>query len=227
LADTALKLHPDLLAGENLPPTPRQKRSVERRAQLKAMGLALFGEKGYGGTSIEEIAQRSQLPVGTFYQHFRSKRQLLLVLMDEFLEGLGRLDMRPARELEIRSGLRALLAAAFARDWQYLGACRAWHEAVLSDPDLARKQQQIRAWSTARVTDVFAMLQQLPGARQTVDISALAQVVDGLFWSLLSDATRLPAVELTQSLNAATHLIYHALFTDDPDKSRTDKSRTH
>src|SRR5215471_5368697 len=90
-----LTRRPNLLAGEDLPPAPVQERSLEKRARLKAAALALFGERGYEGAAIEEIASRAGLAVGGFYQHFRSKRQLLLALMDELLEKLSRLDLRP------------------------------------------------------------------------------------------------------------------------------------
>lgn len=211
---------PNLLAGEDLPAEPSQKRSLEKRARLKAAALALFGQKGYENTSVDEIARRAHLAVGSFYQHFRSKRQLLLVLMDELLEGLSRLDLRPQGSAGVRAGLRHFLAAAFSRDLHYLGACRAWEEAVLSDPDLARKQQKIRAWTTARVTGVFTLLQQFPGARSEVDVPALARVMDSFFWSLLAQAIRLHKAELTQWIDSATHLIYHALFIDQAQKSR-------
>jgi hypothetical protein len=67
---------------------------------------------------------------------------------------------------------------------------------------------------------VFQLLQQLPGARQGVDVQGLARVMDSYFWSLLAQAGRLPEVELNQQIDAATHLIYHALFTDPPRKGR-------
>lgn len=97
-------IRPDLLAEENLPPKPRQKRSLEKRARIKAAGLALFGEKGFERTSIEEIARKADLAVGGFYQHFRSKRQLLLTLMDELLEKLSQMDLRPNGATDIRAG---------------------------------------------------------------------------------------------------------------------------
>jgi AcrR family transcriptional regulator len=205
---------PNLLAGEDLPPEPRQKRSLEKRARLKAAGFALFGEKGYESTSIDEIARRAKLAIGTFYQHFRSKRQLLLVLMDELLEKLSQLDFRPTGVADVRTVVHELLSRAFSHDLHYLGAYRAWQEAVLSDRDLARKQSQIHTWTTARVTKVFQLLQQLPGARTGVDVAGLARVMDSFFWSLLAQAARMPAVELNQWIDSATHLIYHALFTD-------------
>lgn len=216
-----LSLRPNLLSGEDLPPEPRQKRSLEKRARLKAAGLALFGEKGYESTSIDEIARRAKLAVGTFYQHFRSKRQLLLALMDELLEKLSQLDFRPRGVSDVRAVVRELLARAFSHDLRYLGAYRAWQEAVLSDSELARKQGQIHAWTTTRVTTVFQFLQQLPGARPGVDVPGLARVMDTFFWSLLAQAVRMPAVELNQWIDSATHLIYHALFFDPPESRGT------
>ena len=216
-----LSLRPNLLSGEDLPPEPRQKRSLEKRARLKAAGLALFGEKGYESTSIDEIARRAKLAVGTFYQHFRSKRQLLLALMDELLDKLSQLDFRPRGVSDVRAVVRELLARAFSHDLRYLGAYRAWQEAVLSDSELARKQVQIHAWTTTRVTTVFQILQQLPGARPGVDVPGLARVMDTFFWSLLAQAVRMPAVELNQWIDSATHLIYHALFFDPPESRGT------
>ena len=215
-----MRVRPKLLAGEDLPPEPRQKRSLEKRARLKAAGLVLFGEKGYESTSIDEVARRAKLAVGSFYQHFRSKRQLLLALMDELLEKLSELEFHPRTGADVRAVVHELLARAFSHDLRYLGAYRAWQEAVLSDPELARKQVEIHVWTTGRVTTVFQLLQQLPGARPGVDVSGLARVMDSFFWSLLAQAVRMPEVELNQWIDSATHLIYHAMFTDAPMKAQ-------
>jgi AcrR family transcriptional regulator len=217
-----VSVRPNLLAGEDLPPAPRQKRSLQKRARLKAAGLAWFGEKGYESTSIDDIARRAKLAVGTFYQHFRSKRQLLLALMNELLEKLSQLDFRPTGATDVRAVVHQLLSRAFSHDLHYLGAYRAWQEAVLSDSELGRKQAQIHAWTTTRVTTAFQLLQNLPGARPGVDVPGLARVMDSFFWSLLAQAVRMPAVELNQWIDSATHLIYHAMFFDPP-KSRGTK----
>jgi AcrR family transcriptional regulator len=205
---------PNLLAGEDLLPAPRQKRSLAKRERLKIAALDLFGKKGYEGTSVEEITRRANLAMGSFYQHYRSKRQLLLSLMNELLEHLSRLELRPKTTTDIRAGLRELLARAFATDLRYVGAYRAWQEAALSDSGLAHKQEDIQAWTTSRVKAVFTVLQQLPGARSAVDIPALERVMDSFFWNLLARAPRLSQTELSSWIAAATHLIYHALFAD-------------
>lgn len=214
LPSPSLTSRPNLLAREDLPAEPLQKRSREKRARLKSAALSLFGEKGYEATSIEDITTRAKLAVGGFYQHFRSKRQLLLVLMDELIEGLSRLDLHSAAFASPRAGLRDLLSRAFARDLHYLGAYRAWQEAIHSDPALAKKNIAIHTWTTTRVLTVFQLLYKLPHTRQGVNLPALARAMDTFFWTLLSQAVNMPKTDLDEWINSATHLIYHALFTD-------------
>jgi AcrR family transcriptional regulator len=205
---------PHLLEGQTLPAAPLQRRSQDNRARLKAAALVAFGEKGYEKTSIDEIARRASLATGTVYQHYRSKRQLLLALMDDLLEQLSQLDLKPADAGDPRSVLHDLLTRAFARDLRYLGAYRAWQEAVLADADLNEKQQAIHVWTTARVLAVLQYLQRLPGARVDVDLHSLATVLDRLFWSLLGQASRMPEAELQRSIASVTHLMHHAMFRD-------------
>ena len=215
---------PHLLEGQDLPPAPLQRRSQDNRSRLKAAALAAFGERGYERTSIDEIARRAELAIGTVYQHYRSKRQLLLALMDDLLDQLSRLDLRPGTDGDPRSVLNDLLTRAFARDLDYLGAYRAWQEAVLADADLIEKQKAIHAWTAGRVLAVLRYLQQLPGARPDVDVQGLATVLDSLFWNLLGQASRMPEAELRRSIASVTHLMHHAMFADLP-RQRAGRAR--
>lgn len=216
-----MSARPRLLTGEDLPPAPRQGRSLDKRERLLAAGLSVFGEKGYENSAINEIAARARLAVGGFYQHFRSKRQLLLALMDELLERLSQVHVEPAAAADVRAALHDMLSRVFSLDLRYLGAYRAWQEAVLSEPDLARKHAAIHKWTTNRVLAVFELLHRLPGARRDVDLPGLARAMDVFFWSLLAQALRMPKPELNRWIRTATHLIYHAMFTDSPPKGRT------
>lgn len=205
---------PRLLSPQELSPGPRQKRSIDKRQRLKAAALTAFGEKGYAGTSIQDITREARLAIGGFYQHFSSKRQLLLVLMDDLLAQVSQLDLRPQTPGDIKSALYELLSAAFSQDIQFLGAYRAWQEAVLSDRGLAQKNRKIREWTTNRVLQVFEYLQQLPGARTGLDLFGLARAIDSFFWGLMAQAAGLHQADLNRWLKSATHLIYHALFID-------------
>jgi AcrR family transcriptional regulator len=205
---------PNLLAGERLSAKPRQRRSVAKRTRLEAAALALFRDRGYDGTSVDAIARRARLAVGSFYQHYESKRQLLVALMQELVERLDRLALAPVGAGDIHNGLHELIAHAFASDFEYLGAYRAWQEAVLSDAELAKKERAIREWTHSRVAGMLDKLLQLPGARRGVNVTALARSMDGLFWTMIADAARAPDANLDEAIDAATHLLYHALFID-------------
>jgi len=214
LARPEIPDRPDLLVDEDLPPPPRQQRSLDRRNRIEDAALDLFGTHGYEATSIEDIAARAGVPVGGFYHHFRSKRQLLLSLMHDLIVGLNNVRLEPDGSSHAREAIRSLLVRAFAQDLRYVGAYRAWQEAVLADPELARKQRSIREWTAARVAAVFRRLQRLPAARSSVDVDALAEVMDSIFWGLLGRAAQIEDQALERVVNATTHLIYHALFKD-------------
>jgi AcrR family transcriptional regulator len=67
--------------------------------------LALFAERGYEETSIKEIACQAGVAVVGFYQHFASKRQILLVLMDRLLQEASMLTLE-ARSADLSKNSR-------------------------------------------------------------------------------------------------------------------------
>jgi len=143
--------------------------------------------------------------------------------MGDLVGALSGLDLELGESSDVRSALRTLLGRAFASDMRFLGAVRAWQEIVWSDPELAAKHRAIHAWTGARVTALFAQLQQRPGARQDADVGALARAIDAMFWAFLAEAMVVSKPELERWLDSATHLIYHALFLDPQDKDAKKK----
>src|ERR1041384_6580650 len=111
MARASLPSRPDLLPGADLPPPPRQQRSSDRRTPLEAAALRLFGKHGYGATSVDGVAAEAGVAVGGFYLHFRSKRQLLLSLMNDLLIGLSRVDL----EMKTDAGPRRIIHALLLR----------------------------------------------------------------------------------------------------------------
>jgi AcrR family transcriptional regulator len=200
---------PNLLAGEKLPPEPAQRRSRKKREALIRAALELFSREGFEATAIGAIARRAGTAVGGFYRHFRSKRQLLLVLMDDLLRKLEHIDMQPAGD-SLRGTIEAVLRAGLATDLVYAGAYRAWREARLSDRRLATLDEQIRAWTTARVRNSFSALQQLPSARREVDVVLFAALMDRLFWDLLGSSM----LADSRLIGALAQIIVSTLFED-------------
>ena len=68
----------------------RQKQKERRRRDILDAAARLLVVQGYEGTSMEEIAERAEVGVGTVYNYFRSKAELLMALFgqgtDELLE---------------------------------------------------------------------------------------------------------------------------------------------
>ena len=55
----------------------------------------LFWEKGYNATGISEILQRAQANAGSFYHFYASKEELLLAVLESYLDGLGPAVLEP------------------------------------------------------------------------------------------------------------------------------------
>ncbi|ORV75467.1 TetR/AcrR family transcriptional regulator [Mycobacterium gastri] len=60
----------------------------ERRHQLIGIARSLFAERGYDGTSIEEIAQRANVSKPVVYEHFGGKEGLYAVVVDREMQAL-------------------------------------------------------------------------------------------------------------------------------------------
>jgi AcrR family transcriptional regulator len=55
-----------------------------RKAQILAAAIKCFADKGYSGTSVDDIAALTGLSKGAIYHHFRSKRDILLAVFEEW-----------------------------------------------------------------------------------------------------------------------------------------------
>lgn len=60
--------------------------AAARRAQLIEVGRASFARKGYGATSVEEIAARAKVSKPIVYEHFGGKEGLYAVIVDREIE---------------------------------------------------------------------------------------------------------------------------------------------
>jgi AcrR family transcriptional regulator len=94
--------------GERVRMTGRQ-----RREQLVQVGRSLFAEKGFDGTSIEEIAARAGVSKPVVYEHFGGKEGLYAVVVDREMSDLmdrltAALSAGSPRELAERSALALL-----------------------------------------------------------------------------------------------------------------------
>lgn len=82
-----------------------RKKEMTRQALLRA-AIALFGDRGFDGTRIEDITERVDLAKGAFYNYFDSKETLLAELI---FEGIGILEQDHFSALDAEDPLDGLV----------------------------------------------------------------------------------------------------------------------
>src|SRR2546429_4171744 len=83
------------LPTSNIPPMPaaqpstrRRLRAADRRAQLLEVARRVFGNSGFHGVSMDDVAKEAGVTKPILYDHFPSKKELYLELLDADLETL-------------------------------------------------------------------------------------------------------------------------------------------
>ncbi len=75
------------MAPERLPRRRDEARALFRNAILDS-AEGVFAERGFHGARIQDIAERARIAVGTVYNHFSQKDDVLSALLEERIEGL-------------------------------------------------------------------------------------------------------------------------------------------
>ena len=103
-----------------------QRRKARTRAALLAAARELFASTGFQQTTIAEIAEHADIAIGSFYNYFRTKEELLDALLeDELARQLHLLQARqaqvgdPAEKISV-AHRHLVLAARADPNWGWL-----------------------------------------------------------------------------------------------------------
>jgi AcrR family transcriptional regulator len=164
----------------------RETQKKEREARVLRAASVLFAKRGFERTTMQDIALRSRLAVGTIYNYFRSKPEIILALVQrDTLAGLqaGEAVLKdPPRDpvAAVQSLLERAVAPFALHDrslWRELTA------AALKDPELA---QGFFAADVRLIALVAALLRELRARgdlRQDLDPDRGAVCLYGIFFS--------------------------------------------
>ncbi|HZC40995.1 MAG TPA: TetR/AcrR family transcriptional regulator [Streptosporangiaceae bacterium] len=99
--------------------SPLRADARRNRARLLAAALAAFTERGSDDTSLEEIARRAGVGIGTLYRHFPTRQALLESVYRDQVDALcarGRdLLAEPSPAAGLSAWLRALVAFSLTK----------------------------------------------------------------------------------------------------------------
>lgn len=68
---------------------PKQARAIEKKKIIVHAACTLYGEQGYHQTTTAEIARAAGVSTGLVYSYFRDKKDILLAVIDGYLEDLS------------------------------------------------------------------------------------------------------------------------------------------
>ena len=201
----------------------RERQTREREARILRAAEALFARKrGFGRTSMQEIAKRSKLAVGTLYNYFPSKPKILLAIVardtSEGLSAAEEVRKRPPRD-PVRA-VEMLIDQAMA---PYLMHGRElWRQlvaAAMSDPELAEGVFRADASLIGLLSALLGELQARGDLRRDVEPGRAAIVLYSAFFTwffayLANDTVELDDVR--EQLRESVQLIMHGLLAQHP-----------
>src|SRR5688500_4552485 len=87
-------------------------RSEKSRSHILDAALKLFSHRGYGATSVRDIAEEAGLSKGNVYHHFPDKEAIFRALIDRYFEAMSQPEF-PFN--------RALAAGSFPENLEAIG----------------------------------------------------------------------------------------------------------
>ncbi len=96
-------------------PGKRESNKIERRERILSSAIQAFRENGYQATRMETVAEMSGLAIGTLYNYYRNKGDLLLAILTlDFSEELGRIKaLTEESDLNLETCARKVITTFF------------------------------------------------------------------------------------------------------------------
>src|SRR5512138_724863 len=151
----------------------RQQRAEESRERVLEIARRLFAERGYAETTLEAIATEAGIAVPTLYAAFRSKRGLLLALLQRLVSGERGspplLETAGAQAVIAEADPRRVLALFVADVSRIQDSVTPVYEvvknAVRTEPDVAEMLTRMQKYRYSNIRTVPARLAELGALR--------------------------------------------------------------
>jgi AcrR family transcriptional regulator len=143
-----------------------KKKAVEQAILDSA--FELFSENGYHATTLQDIAARAGIGVGTVYSYVPSKIHLLYAVVEPWQkDAMERLGKRVAKIKSPRERLRAILLGVW-RDipMENIGLANSLMEALASADPAQGKPSPLLAWVEAKLMSILNTTLPTAGARR-------------------------------------------------------------
>jgi AcrR family transcriptional regulator len=197
---------------------PPRRRSDARPRLLDALER-LLETRDFAAVTADAIATEARLAHGTFYRHFRDKRDALRAALERVREERGAaaeaLRDDVATTAEARAALRAMVVRILSSPADHPALLAASYALAARDEELARERRARKAQGAAALARHFAAL-TARGLASVADpeatAAALLAMVDGLYRDAVLDRNALDAPRIA----AAAAIFERAVFGTTP-----------
>lgn len=177
--------------------------SGERRAAIEAAAARLFGEFGYDGVTLEQVAEAVGVTKPIVYRHFDSKKDLYLAILIRHRDDLPRFVAGEVSGgvAEVRAILSTWLTYAHANPhgWRML-----FRDAG-GDAEIAAFRRAVH--DRAREVMAGFLDRRSGGAIPAQELQVSAEIARGGLAAMIVWWTEHPEVSQATMLNAATRLL--------------------
>lgn len=129
-----------------------------RKAQLLDVARAVFADDGYHGAAMEQIAASAGVTKPVLYQHFESKKELYLALLQEDMSRLlsqveGAIEGSPSNRERIHKGIEGYFTFIDENEGSFRLLFR---ETMGADPDFREVIDRFRDAVASRIGTIIA-----------------------------------------------------------------------
>lgn len=156
------------------------RRIVRTRQRLREALLSLIVERGYEKSSVQDILDRAEIGRATFYEHFRSKEDLLasgieqlrVSLLQEW-KAVSKADGKPVQRLGFALAL-----------FRHVDSHRRLYKAIVGRESGVIVERKMRRMLADLVREDLKSFKS--AGQNTVSTDLAVQYVVGAFWSVLT-----------------------------------------
>ena len=188
------------------------------RESLLSVAVTVFNERGYDGTSMEDLAARLGITKSAIYHHVSSKAELLRLAMDRALDGLFAVAAQPVGDsaterLEhlVRGSVDVLVAELPFVTLQLR---------VRGNTDVERAALARRREFDQIVADLVRHAVAEGGIRPDVDAAVTARLLFGMVNSLTEWYRPTRGHDAAEIADAVVKVAFHGLRTAEKDQQQ-------
>ena len=165
----------------NMVSTRKKLTPEQREAQILEAALAVFSRKGFDKATVPDIAREAGIAVGTIYNYFPSKRDVLVTIINKYvMEPFNELVNNPPQTGEF-GFIKAIMENRLNFGIEGIEKFVPLFIEVQRDPELRREFAEKAFHPVMDMMEKFVESRIKAGAFRDVDPSVVTRAIGGMF----------------------------------------------